>query len=89
MKQKMTEKIKSDGREFSGKVVSTKMNKTVSVEVTHASRDPLYKKSVKKSKNFLAHNELPDLVLGDKVLIRETKPISKNKHFVVVKKVTQ
>lgn len=67
-----------------GKVISSKMNKTVVVEVERIIQHPIYKKRVRKTKNFLAHNEL-ELKLGDFVEIVETKPMSKLKRFIVKK----
>ncbi|OGK56034.1 30S ribosomal protein S17 [Candidatus Roizmanbacteria bacterium RIFCSPLOWO2_02_FULL_38_10] len=69
-----------------GTVVSTKMNKTVVVQVERIFAHPLYKKTVRRHKKYKAHNEIPDLVVGDKVEIQETRPISKDKHFVVKNK---
>lgn len=68
-----------------GKVVSTKMQKTVVVEVKTSRPHPLYKKIVKKRKRFKVHNKDLKLKLGDKVEIVQTRPISKEKHFKVIK----
>lgn len=70
-----------------GKVVSTKMKKTVVVEVETSKPHPLYKKIVKKRKKYQAHNESLNLQVGDQVEIVSTRPISKEKHFKVVKKI--
>ena len=66
-----------------GKVVSTKMENTVSVEVTRLVAHPVYKKRIKKHKKFLSHvsNIVPKD--GDVVRIISTKPISKNKRWRV------
>ena len=66
-----------------GKVVSTKMENTVSVEVTRLVTHPVYKKRIKKHKKFLSHvsNIVPKD--GDVVRIISTKPISKNKRWRV------
>lgn len=74
---------------FSGLVVSAKTAKTVIVAVASSFRHPLYKKAVRRTRRFAAHNESFELVVGDKVQMRETKPISKTKHFVVIKKVSK
>jgi len=66
-----------------GKVISTKMEKTVVVEVKKDRPHPLYKKRMVTSKRFKAHNENADVKVGDMVKIEETKPISKDKHFKV------
>lgn len=76
------------GKEMIGIVVSTKMKNTVIVEVEHSVRHPLYKKAVRKTKRFAAHNDSLDFVEGDKVRIVETKPISRSKHFRVLEKLT-
>lgn len=69
-----------------GRVVSTKMEKTVVVRVERKFRHPLYKKVIFKHKKFKAHNERFNLEEGDRVKIVETRPISKEKHFKVVEK---
>jgi len=68
------------------KVKLTKMPKTVIVIVERKYRHPLYKKVILRSKKYKVHNEKIDLDNGDIVDIKETKPISKEKHFIVVKK---
>lgn len=78
--------IQAKGKKFVGQVVSTKMNKTVIVAVTHSRRHPLYKKVMRKTKRFAVHVEQLVVDKGDRVSIRETKPMSKRKHFVVVEK---
>lgn len=65
-----------------GKIVSTKMNKTVIVEVERLVMHPMYKKRVKKTQRFAAHNEI-EVKLGDTVEIVSTKPYSKTKKFRV------
>lgn len=67
-----------------GRVVSTKMNKTVVVLVESTKTDPLYKKSFKRSKKYLVHDEL-GVKDGDIVDIISTRPISKNKHWKINK----
>ena len=71
---------------LTGKVVSMKMIKTVVVMVERKFRHPVYHKVIVRHKKYKAHNEKLDLKLGDVVRIEETKPISKDKHFVVVEK---
>jgi len=71
---------------LTGKVTSVGMQKTVTVVVEHLFRHPLYKKAVKRHQKFAVHNEITGIVVGDKVHIRETKPISRRKHFIVVSK---
>jgi small subunit ribosomal protein S17 len=69
---------------FSGKVVSLKMNKTAVIEVVRRKPHPLYRKLIRKSKRIKAG--IPEgltLTLGQTVKIVETKPISKDKFFIV------
>jgi len=62
-----------------GKVVSNKMNKTIVVSVERLVRHPLYKKVMKITKNFKAHDEKNECHVGDIVKIVETRPLSKEK----------
>lgn len=78
-------KQEQGGKTFTGVVVSTKMNKTIIVEVTRLWRHPLYKKAIRKKKRFAVHNERDDSTVGDHVTITETKQMSKTKHFRVVR----
>ena len=70
-----------------GIVVSDKMQKTVVVEVESMKEHPKYKRRYKTHKRFKAHDQNQEYHIGDKVLIEETKPISKDKNWVVIKKV--
>jgi small subunit ribosomal protein S17 len=72
-------------RQFIGKVISNKMQKTVVVEVEKVKRHPLYKRTYKVHKKYHAHDEIGCKV-GDKVLIEESRPISKTKRWKVIKK---
>lgn len=72
----------SNRRRMTGIVTSDKMTKTVVVEVTRTYQHPLYKKVVHASKRFKAHNEL-GAKTGDQVVIVETRPISRDKHWIV------
>jgi small subunit ribosomal protein S17 len=69
-------------RRLTGVVTSDKMMKTVVVEVTRTFRHPLYKKVVHLRKTYKAHDELGCKV-GDKVLIVESRPLSREKRWVV------
>jgi small subunit ribosomal protein S17 len=69
---------------FTGKIISLKMNKTAVVEIITRAPHPLYKKLIKKSKPFKADTGEMTLVVGQKVKIVETKPISKGKFFKVM-----
>ena len=70
-----------------GIVVSDKMQKTVVVKVERIKEHPKYKRRFKVHKKYKAHDEKQEYHIGDKVLIEETKPISKDKHFKVIGKV--
>lgn len=67
-----------------GKVVSDKMEKTVVVAVERLVQHPLYKKSVKQTVKFKAHDENNESHTGDTVEIMETRPLSKDKRWRVV-----
>ncbi|MFN0037295.1 MAG: 30S ribosomal protein S17 [Saprospiraceae bacterium] len=67
-----------------GVVVSTKMDKTVSVKVERRLMHPLYGKFVKRSKKFFAHDEENTCNMGDVVRIMETRPLSKMKRWRLV-----
>lgn len=67
-----------------GVVVSNKMDKTINVKVERRLRHPLYGKSVKMSKKFMAHDEKGECNIGDMVRIMETRPLSKNKRWRLV-----
>lgn len=74
--------MKNERRRFVGFVTSNKMMKTVVVEITRTYQHPLYRKVVHSSKRVKAHDEL-SCNIGDEVLIVESRPISKGKHWVV------
>ena len=67
-----------------GKVVSTKMNKTIAVEIERRLKHPIYKKFFKKTKKFLAHDENNSATEGDIVKIMETRPLSARKRWRLV-----
>ncbi|MCR4329899.1 MAG: 30S ribosomal protein S17 [Candidatus Roizmanbacteria bacterium] len=72
-------------KKLTGIIVSTSMEKTVVVKVERVFRHPFYKKVIKRHSKIMAHAETAYQV-GDIVEIEQTRPVSKNKHFVVVKK---
>lgn len=72
------------GKVLSGTVVSNKMKDTVVVLVERYEKHPKYDKFIKYKKKFKAHDAGNTKNIGDKVDIIETKPISKDKHFMVV-----
>jgi len=67
-----------------GVVTSNKMQKTVVITVERQIIHPLYKRVVRRSKNFLAHDEKNECRVGDTVRIRETRPLSSRKRWRVV-----
>ena len=70
-------------KERVGVVVSDKMDKTVVVAVTDKRKHPVYKKTITRTKKFKAHDELNECGVGDKVLIVETRKLSKDKNWRV------
>lgn len=70
-----------------GKVVSTKMAKTIVVAVERQTIHPLYKKIIRRTKRVKVHSEDASLKVGDTVRIVGTRPISKEKHFKFVSKI--
>ena len=72
-------------RVLRGKVVSDKMDKTIVVEIPETKKHRLYKKQVKVSTKVKAHDENNEAALGDTVEIMETRPLSRDKHFRLVK----
>ncbi|WP_252177323.1 30S ribosomal protein S17 [Endozoicomonas sp. 4G] len=71
-------------RTLTGKVVSDKMDKTVTVLIERRVKHPLYGKIVKRSTKLHAHDENNDCRMGDIVTIKETRPVSKSKTFELV-----
>ena len=67
-----------------GTVIGKKMAKTVTVQVERQVRHPLYKKIIRRRKNFLVHDEVEKCKIGDVVCIVETRPISKRKTWRVL-----
>ncbi len=67
-----------------GVVVSDKMDKTIVVEIVRRSKHPLYGKIIKSTKKYKAHDEENTAKVGDKVLITETRPLSKDKRWRLV-----
>lgn len=73
-------------RILQGIVVSDKGNKTVIVNVERRITHPVYKKTIKRSKKYAAHDEKNEYKIGDVVRISESRPISKTKRWVVLEK---
>ena len=71
-------------RELIGIVVSDKADKTITVKVETYKMNPIYKKRVKYSKNYAAHDEKNEAHVGDKVRLVMTRPLSKTKRYELV-----
>jgi small subunit ribosomal protein S17 len=71
-------------KEKIGIVSSNKMNKSIVVAVERKVKHPKYGKFIKKTTKFMAHDEKNTCSIGDKVLIQETRPMSKNKNWRLV-----
>ena len=82
----MEENKATKKRQLKGVVSSDKMDKTVVVIVTHMRKHSKYKKYYKVSSKFKAHDDKNEYKVGDNVLIEESKPISKDKRWIVVNK---
>lgn len=80
----MSESKRNERKTRVGKVVSDKMQKTIVVAIEELVQHKLYKKSVKRTIKFQAHDENNDAHIGDKVLIMETRPLSKHKRWRLV-----
>lgn len=81
-----TEENKSGRRVLVGRVVSDKMDKTVTVEVTRRIKHAKYHKYVTRRKNFKAHDEDNDCQVDDVVVIQESRPLSRTKRWVVIER---
>ena len=79
----MIKKINTNGKTFEGSVISDKMTNTIVVSLEYTRRHPLYKKIVRKHKNIYAENNL-SAKIGDRVKVRETRPLSKLKRFTTI-----
>ncbi len=75
---------RNDRKTRIGKVVSDKMDKTIVVAIETLVSHPLYKKSVKRTTKFKAHDENNECNIGDRVRIMETRPLSKEKRWRLV-----
>lgn len=75
-------------REVRGKVVSNKMDKTVVVAVERTVKHARYRKYVTRLKTYMAHDEENACQVDDLVIIRESRPLSRNKRWVVVERVS-
>lgn len=84
MENVIEKEVRSKRKIRIGKVVSNKMDKTVVVVVERQFAHPIYQKMIKRKSRFKAHDEKNECLVGDKVRIMETKPISKDKCWRVV-----
>ena len=80
----MSEESKKTQRTIVGRVVSDKMDKTVSVAVERLIKHPMYGKYIRRTSKILAHDAGNECKPGDRVAISECRPISKNKSWAVV-----
>jgi small subunit ribosomal protein S17 len=85
MEEKMQESVRNQRKTRTGKVVSDKMNKTIVVVVETSVRHPLYKKTVNVTKKYKVHDEENAAKIGDVVEIMETRPLSRDKCWRLVR----
>lgn len=78
------EGIRNDRKVRVGVVVSDKMDKTIVLEVERKTQHPQYKRVIKRTTRFKAHDENNECRVGDKVKVMETRPLSKDKRWRVV-----
>jgi small subunit ribosomal protein S17 len=83
MAETTEEKKDKSQRTKVGVVVSNKMQKTVVVAVENLVKHGMYQKYIKRTSKFLAHSENPAIAVGDRVVIEETRPLSKRKRWNV------
>ncbi|MEY3471282.1 MAG: ribosomal protein [Candidatus Parcubacteria bacterium] len=84
MSDKITTSKSKNNRTLKGIVVSTAMQKTVVVAVSRTKSDPLYKKRYKITKRYKAHNDNGSIKVGDEVTIKESRPLSRHKKWIVI-----
>ncbi len=71
-------------RQYTGEVISDKMQKTRIVNITRMAKHPKYKKIVRKTVKFKVHDEKNESKIGDLVTIEETRPLSKDKRYKLI-----
>lgn len=76
-------------RILEGKVTNDKLDKTITVLVETKVMHPLYKKRIRSSKKYMVHDEENKFAIGDRVLIEESRPLSKHKFWIVVDNKTE
>ncbi len=77
--------VASNGRVLKGTVVASKMQDTCTVAVERYVKHPKYKKYMRRTKKFLVHDQGNTALVGAQVEIKETRPLSKRKRFILVK----
>lgn len=83
----MTTDQKTTGRRtLIGRVISDKMEKTITVQVVRRVKHPVYRKYVSRQKNYKAHDENNECRVDDEVVIEESRPISRTKRWIVVER---
>jgi len=83
--ENQTENTRNLRKTREGTVVSDKMDKTIVVLVANKTKHPVFKKTVSKSTKFKAHDENNECGIGDRVEIAETRPLSKEKRWRLVR----
>lgn len=81
--------VKKQAKTLTGRVMSNKMEKTISVLIQRTVKHPLYGKYIRKSTKLLAHDENNECKEGDVVVIESSRPISKNKSWRLQKVITR
>jgi small subunit ribosomal protein S17 len=81
----MSEQAAADNRTLQGRVVSDKMDKSITVEIERRVKHPLYGKFVRKTTKVHAHDENNDCQIGDLVVVEQCRPVSKTKKWRYVK----
>ncbi len=81
----MNEQSAGDNRTLQGRVVSDKMDKSITVEIERRVKHPLYGKFVRKTSKVHAHDENNDCQIGDVVIVEQCRPVSKTKKWRYVK----
>lgn len=84
----MEEETQKKGKLLRGTVVKVAMKDTATVSVESYVKHPKYKKYLRRSKKFLVHDVGNTAQVGDKVVIKETRPISKRKHFILLERIS-
>lgn len=85
MSEETPEAARGARRRLVGKVTSDKMQKTIVVEVTRQVIDPLYGKVIRRRARFKAHDEKNECKIGDRVEVEESRPLSRDKRWRLVK----